>query len=727
MKQSTTPNYALIVPVLAILLPLSFSSCFNFFQSRPPASTGSISLFFNGATRETSRVVAPVFDMAITKYDLSGSGPEGGAFSSTGLETANYTKDGLALGDWTFTVDARNADGIRVGTGFTTVTIASGQDASGTVVVRPLEGNGEGLVTVTWSAGLFSSPRIAASIEHPDGSSDNSDLSIGTGGLSATFHSTSLAAGYHFISLTVLDGSEERVWRQEYLRIIKDQVTSLAYSFGSSDIVLGIAKPKFSLAAGTYSGSQTGIVLSTATPSAAIYYTNNGTLPSKGNGTLYSTPLSLGSSQILRAIALRDGLADSAVASASYTITGSVATPRFSPPPGIYYDPVTVSIGSPTSGAIFLFTLDGSAFGEFAGSLYSVPITISAATTIKTLAKLDGLTISDPTAGSYLVTGHVSAPVFSVAAGTYSQDQSVTAQCSTSGAAIYYTTDGSAPSPTHGTLYASPLAVAVSTTLKAAAFKTDWDPSPVTSATYTLKCANPVPDVAAGTFNAAQTVSLSSASPGTSIHYSSDGTTTPSATTGSAYSTALAISQNTRLQAVASKAGWSDSDVAVLDYYLKCLAPTFSLAAGSYMDPSVSITMSSASSGTNIAYTLNGTSPNGTTIGTFGGTVTLDSSKTVTAIAVKTGWTNSDPASATYTLGVTSTSPAQGPAVSSATPSFDWADTAGATAYRFQISTASDFTTTVTDDATLTSLNSRRSYNEVWGSSFNPKAVKMSF
>jgi hypothetical protein len=137
--------------------------------------------------------------------------------------------------------------------------------------------------------------------------------------------------------------------------------------------------------------------------------------------------------------------------------------------------------------------------------------------------------------------------------------------------------------------------------------------------------------------------------------------------------------------------------------------------------------MSSASSGTNIAYTLNGTSPNGTTIGTFGGTVTLDSSKTVTAIAVKTGWTNSDPASATYTLGVTSTSPAQGPAVSSATPSFDWADTAGATAYRFQISTASDFTTTVTDDATLTSLNSRRSYNEVWGSSFNPKAVKMSF
>ena len=48
------------------------------------------------------------------------------------------------------------------------------------------------------------------------------------------------------------------------------------------------------------------------------------------------------------------------------------------------------------------------------------------------------------------------------------------------------------------------------------------------------------------------------------------------------------------------------------------------------------------------------------------------------------------------------TVPVSGAAVSSTTPSFDWADQAGATGYRIQISTSSAFATTVTDDATLT-------------------------
>ena len=48
------------------------------------------------------------------------------------------------------------------------------------------------------------------------------------------------------------------------------------------------------------------------------------------------------------------------------------------------------------------------------------------------------------------------------------------------------------------------------------------------------------------------------------------------------------------------------------------------------------------------------------------------------------------------------TVPVSGAAVSSTTPLFDWADQAGATGYRIQISTSSAFATTVTDDATLT-------------------------
>jgi hypothetical protein len=53
----------------------------------------------------------------------------------------------------------------------------------------------------------------------------------------------------------------------------------------------------------------------------------------------------------------------------------------------------------------------------------------------------------------------VGAPTFSPAAGVYGGDQSVTIGCSTSGATIYYTTDGMDPN-TSSAAYSSAIAVA---------------------------------------------------------------------------------------------------------------------------------------------------------------------------------------------------------------------------------------------------------------------------
>ena len=62
-------------------------------------------------------------------------------------------------------------------------------------------------------------------------------------------------------------------------------------------------------------------------------------------------------------------------------------------------------------------------------------------------------------------------PTFSPAAGTYSSTQTVTISTATSGASIRYTTDGSTPSETAGTLYSSPVTVSATTTLKAIAYE----------------------------------------------------------------------------------------------------------------------------------------------------------------------------------------------------------------------------------------------------------------
>jgi hypothetical protein len=62
----------------------------------------------------------------------------------------------------------------------------------------------------------------------------------------------------------------------------------------------------------------------------------------------------------------------------------------------------------------------------------------------------------------------------------------VTIGTATSGATIRYTTDGSTPSSTVGTVYSGPVAVSSSLTLKAIAYKTGMTDSLVASAAYTI-------------------------------------------------------------------------------------------------------------------------------------------------------------------------------------------------------------------------------------------------
>ena len=82
--------------------------------------------------------------------------------------------------------------------------------------------------------------------------------------------------------------------------------------------------------------------------------------------------------------------------------------------------------------------------------------------------------------------GTVATPTFSPAGGTYSTAQSVTISTTTSGATIRYTTDGSTPTSTTGTVYSSAVSIAVTTTLKAIAYKSGMTDSGVATATYTI-------------------------------------------------------------------------------------------------------------------------------------------------------------------------------------------------------------------------------------------------
>lgn len=81
------------------------------------------------------------------------------------------------------------------------------------------------------------------------------------------------------------------------------------------------ATPTFSLAAGTYSSSQT-VTISDATSVATIYFTNDGSTPTTSSA-IYSSPIAVNSTQTLQAIAGASGFLSSSDGSATYTSTAS--------------------------------------------------------------------------------------------------------------------------------------------------------------------------------------------------------------------------------------------------------------------------------------------------------------------------------------------------------------------------------------------------------------------
>lgn len=78
----------------------------------------------------------------------------------------------------------------------------------------------------------------------------------------------------------------------------------------------------------------------------------------------------------------------------------------------------------------------------------------------------------------------VANPTFTPAAGEYTEVQSVTLSCTTEGATVYYTTDGTNPT-NESTVYSSAIEVGASMTIKAIAYKGE-DHSEVVSAAYTI-------------------------------------------------------------------------------------------------------------------------------------------------------------------------------------------------------------------------------------------------
>jgi LysM repeat protein len=223
-----------------------------------------------------------------------------------------------------------------------------------------------------------------------------------------------------------------------------------------------------------------------------------------------------------------------------------------------------------------------------------------------------------------------------------------------SAAMLCYTLDNSTPSATNGTLIANGGSVTISQseTLKVIAVESGWTSSGVVYAKYALVAAAPHLSIAGGTFHNPQAVTITESSPGATLYYTLDNST-PSATNGTPIASGgvVNITQNETLQVVAVANGWTPSGVVKARYTLTASAPHLSLAGGTYHGAQA-VTITDASAGVQLVYTLDGTTPgatNGTAVSS-GAVVNIAQTETLSVVAMESGWTSSSVVKANYII-----------------------------------------------------------------------------
>ena len=525
--------------------------------------------------------------------------------------------------------------------------------------------------------------------------------------------------------------------------------------------------PTFSPAAGTYTEVQS-VTLSCETQGATIYYTTDGTTPTSSSAA-YSSAISVGETMTIKAIAIKNEI-ESTLATAAYTInlpedentsktwdlsideTASASTTELTWM-ATYVDMVYSKETSTTNANNYYPGTSGKSYTStrfYTNGLLTITpnnkqITsiVFAATSSSYASALASSTWTNATAvasGSNVVvtvasTGAVSAvigatcgftevriaytdvdtsipaePTFSLAAGTYTEAQSVTLACETQGATIYYTTDGSTPTNA-STQYTTAISVGETTTIKAVAIKDDKS-SPVATATYTINLPEDENTSKTWDLSIDETASASTTEltwtatyvdmvyaketsttnannyyPGTSgksytsTRFYTNGvlTITPNnkqitsivfAATSSSYASALASSTWTNATAVASGSnvvvtvastgavsavigatcGFTEVRVAYTDIDASIPAtPTFSVAAGTYTSAQ-SVELSCETQGATIYYTTDGSTPTNAST-QYTTAISVGETMTIKAVATKDD-KSSAVATAAYTINI---------------------------------------------------------------------------
>ncbi|HNQ43316.1 MAG TPA: chitobiase/beta-hexosaminidase C-terminal domain-containing protein, partial [Candidatus Cloacimonadota bacterium] len=426
-----------------------------------------------------------------------------------------------------------------------------------------------------------------------------------------------------------------------------------------------VADPIFAPAATQHDVPIT-ITLDSATPGATIWYTldSSDPGPDNPNSMIYSAPgINLGTTTVVRAIAIKDGFRDSEIVRKEYVIGSNIGALVFTPPAGTYRSPQDVSIITSPPTAEIWYTTDGTDPDPGVnGTLYEGPISLGTGTQtlINAVAVLPFWT-SNSGQAFYNITGKLDVPELLPASNQYTLgtnvDVTITAPVTAPGSMISYSVNNgpytTAPSPVEFTINSN-------TTVVAKAVMDDWDDSDPVTATYIFNPAlnPPLISPVSGTYYTPVQVVIYSTNPGSEIFYTLD--PDPLVIPDILYTYGVAgftLNGSGVVRAISKKANWLDSTQAQANYILKAPVPVFDPPAGTYAESQNVVITGDGSS--DIWYTLDGSvpSPDNPNAFQYLAPIPVNGYTRIRAVAVRTDWQNSDIVEAIYTINGQLTAP----------------------------------------------------------------------
>lgn len=426
----------------------------------------------------------------------------------------------------------------------------------------------------------------------------------------------------------------------------------------SNNYTFFVSNPTFSVDGGSFSNNVS-LAINTLTEGATISFTN---LLQRTGGVWPGGEQDYGTSGTLIVQATRNGFLTSDPVTNVFGFF--VTQPGISPPGSTetnFINAVTLTVTNGTAGTVLRYTLNGTEPTATSPVLTS-PFTLAtngtpAGSVLVVKGFKAGYTNSATSAEVFSF--KAANPVVTPEGGQFINNQDVMVRTATTGAdvVIRFTTDGSVPTETSPIWADGPLSI--SATHRFRVFKTGFMPSDTVGAPFKFQVQEPVVSVAAGVYTNDVQLSLVGSTLGASYRYTIDGS--DPRTSGTAATTAGLIdltgnapgAGNARVRIIGTKPGYDNSTEWTGTFTFNAAAPVITgpAGAGPFVN-SASATLAGATTGAQIFYTTDGSTPtiNTGTLYTAGDTITLTTTNALKAVAMRGGYNDSAVASQSFEI-----------------------------------------------------------------------------